>query len=781
MLIFGAWNLPNGQISRISIALAQGATTVPAPPAPTGDIAVPRYGMFETQFKVETAAKNKFDPAQIDVTVEFTAPDGSLFNVSAFWMQPYQQTCSQDCKVEILKPEGEPGWRVRFSPTQTGAWTYKIQAREQGNTRPLSEGRFTVTESKNPGFIRVGKNRHYFGYDDSSPYFPIGTNLGWSWSGANGTLGYQKWLIKLREVGANYARLYVSVPWFIGLDWKAPVGDYTAAQEDAWRLDTILQTAEEQGIALQIVLLWHQGFNSYGGPPVNLPTSPARPDTKADWASNPYNAVQAGPFAAAAQFFSAEAGRSLFKRYLRYIVSRWGHSTSIFAWEIVDQLDRVAAANPDSASNWLKEMVNYVREIDPYKHLITAGLRDSARVTLLDRAVLDFKELRHYHRRPIEPAPDQIASVMNALSPALGTRDRPVLLNDFSLNPWFEPTADDPTGIHIQQTMWATALSGAAGSAASWWWDTYLFPQNLTDAYAPLARFTRGIPWNTSDLQPVNVSFANDSVIDYRPLRISGYGGAYGGPRAPDLTYRITPDGVMPPVSNASGYLYGVTYSTQLSRPHRYIITPPVDTKLTVYVRRGSEKASSRLVVIIDGKTVGEMALSPRSEAAALSVPISAGEHTVVLDNLGDDFLQIEALEIAQYVTPLRTVALADRTTGILLAWLQHRDYTWQNVAQNVVLKPVTASVRVDGMPPGLYRLELWDPFTGNVVGQEEVTIPGAKDGVLTVSLLPVSKMIAVRAIRVAEPGDAPSPTPTLTSTPRILSTSATAPATQRP
>jgi hypothetical protein len=77
-----------------------------------------------------------------------------------------------------------------------------------------------------------------------------------------------------------------------------------------------------------------------------------------------------------------------------------------------------------------------------------------------------------------------------------------------------------------------------------------------------------------------------------------------------------------------------------------------------------------------------------------------------------------------------------------------------------------------------MHRLELWDPFTGNVVGQEEATIPGTKDGSLTVDLLPVSKAIAVRALRVAEPGNAPSPTPTLTPTPRILSTPATAAAT---
>jgi hypothetical protein len=121
----------------------------------------------------------------------------------------------------------------------------------------------------------------------------------------------------------------------------------------------------------------------------------------------------------------------------------------------------------------------------------------------------------------------------------------------------------------------------------------------------------------------------------------------------------------------------------------------------------------------------------------------------------------------------LRTVALADRTSGIFLAWLQNRDYTWQNAAKSANIKPISVAMRVNGMPPGMYRLELWDPVSGNVVGQEDVLIPGNKAGDLTMDLLPISKSMAVRAIRVAEPGNVPSPTPTLTATPRPVATAA--------
>jgi len=768
-----------GSASSGSAVLAQDATATAAPTA-SGDI--PLYGLFEMQFAADTGAvKNVFDPAQIDITGDFTAPDGTQISVPAFWMQPYQQTCSQDCAVELLKPTGEANWRVRFTPNQIGSWTYKIQKRDANTNQVLSEGRFTVGPSKAPGFIRIGKNRHYFAYDNGAAYFPVGSNLGWSWSGAKGTPGYQDWLKQLHNVGANYGRLYIDVPWFIGLDWRSPAGDYTAAQEDAWRLDTILQTAEEQGIALQIVLVWHQGFTAYGGLPVNPPATPTRPDMKADWSNNPYNLLLGGPFNSAALYFTSDQGRAFLKRSIRHIMARWGYSTSVFAWEVIDQLDRILSNTPDAASDWLKEMANYVRQTDPYKHLITAGVRDNTKAGLLDRAVLDFKQARFYQRRPIEAASDQIAGTLGSLAPVVMNTDRPVLMTEFSLNPWFEPTADDPTGVHVRQTMWAAALSGSAGGAASWWWDTYLFPRDLTPIFGPLAAFSKGIPWNNSDLAPVDVSLVADAAINYQPYRVSGYNGTLNAPRGPDVTYRVSADGVVPPIASASSFLYGVTYNTQLSQPQKYIITPPVDTKLTVAVRRVSDRAPAKLVIIIDNKTVSEMTLPARSEGALLTVPISAGEHTVVLDNLGDDYLQIDYMEIAAYITPLRTVALADRSQGIFLAWVQHRDYTWQNVAKNINTKPVSVSLRVATMPPGLYRVELWDPFSGNVVGQEDVTIPGEKDGSLTVNLLPMSKMMAVRAIRIAEPGNAPSPTPTLTPTPRILSTPVSTAATLAP
>jgi endo-1,4-beta-mannosidase len=148
----------------------------------------------------------------------------------------------------------------------------------------------------------------------------------------------------------------------------------------------------------------------------------------------------------------------------------------------VDELDGILGYTPGSAHPWLQALAGYLREIDPYDHLITAGTRQ------LEPAIwetLDFAQVRCYQDMPSEETVDQVADTLIALSEASAYARKPVLLTEFSLNRWHEPAADDPTGVHIHNTIWATALSGAAGGGMTWWWDTYVDRQNLYTVTPP--------------------------------------------------------------------------------------------------------------------------------------------------------------------------------------------------------------------------------------------------------------------------------------------------------
>ncbi|HVO68832.1 MAG TPA: DUF5060 domain-containing protein, partial [Aggregatilineaceae bacterium] len=758
-------------VAAVRSGWAQDFTETPSPTRPPqSDLVepVPLYEVLELSFSLPRTYQNPYDPDEIDVTAAFRPPRGQPMVVPGFFMRPYRQTCAANCAAEDLSPSGQPGWRVRFAPNQVGHWTYAIEARDSDGAKTIRQGSFDVIPSDSPGYVRVASNQRYFEFDNNGSYFPVGENLDWSWDGGGGIFTYERWLDKLSAAGANYARLNIDVPWFIGLDWPGPAGDYDAAQAAAWRMDTILQMAEEKGIYLQIVLLWHQAYATYAAPPVSIPPDTMRPKTNVDWEENPYNTANGGPLSGPAAVFFDPAARALLHQRMRYIVARWGYSPHIFAWEVVDEVDGILGYTPIRAKPWLQDVVGYLREIDPYHHLITAGAREPAS-DLWQAAELDFAEVQFYQERPVKEAVDQVAGTLAVLSGALAHTNGPVLLTGFSLNPWYEPTDDDPTGVDIRNTIWTAALSGSAGSAMPWWWDTYIDRQNLYSIFTPLALYAREFPWNSAKLEPAQIGLVTEGLLTYGPLRIDDFNRSFPGESPPDVIYRLTADGAVPPTSQMSSYLYG-QFNPERSRPQTFVLSPPVDTELRISVQNVSSTAPAALAIVIDGTEVARVDFSADSRAILITLPIAAGEHTLVLDNPGSDWLQLEYIEIAQYRTPARALALADRSLGAMLAWVNHRDYTWESAALGSTPAPLDVSLAMTNMPTGIYRITFWDTTTGNVIGEQNTTVTAISNNVLHVSLPPLTSQLAVRALRVAGPQIQPSPEVTrfATRTPQV-------------
>jgi hypothetical protein len=720
-----------------------------------------------------TRYRNPFDNRDIELIGIFQSPTGERIVIPGFWMQPYE--CVADCQeLEVELVDAEPIWQVRFTPQQAGVWAYTLQVRDNAAVVAAQDGNFTVAPSTARGFIGLGQNGRYFEYANGEPYFPIGHNLNWSWSEIGGLETYDRWLHELSAAGGNYARLIMDVPWFINLEWFGQVGDYSPAQQRAAELDTILDRAAAYGVNLQLVLLWHQALQTYNGPPVVLPEGVDRPNVSADWDDNPYNIFNGGPLSGPTVFFFDDQAEDFFRRRLRYIVARWGYSPQVFAWEIIDQADRTANDDLSVVHSWLQRTASYLRQIDQHGHLITVSSRENTSI-VAENALLDFGGAQFYQRRPIETIGDQVVGVLDVIQHHLALN--PVLLTAYSLNPWFEPTVDDPDGVHFQNTLWATALSGASGGAASDWWDTYIIPQNLSRYYAPLAAFAAGIDWPNLNLQPAQAGLLNDTVETYLPVRISDFRRQFASSPQNVVTHTITADGVLPAITTTSSFLYGQLFNTQFSQVQRYQVAPPVDTYLEIGIEAVSTQADARLIVLVDDARVAEVNLRAGNRDIEVRVPLSAGEHSVVLDNLGDDWLELAYIEVGQLVAPARVLTLRDGEAGVALSWLQHRDYTWEKVAADVERQPVEFRYRLEGMSPGRYVVETWEPLSGAVLGEELVRV--GEDGELGFQLLPFDRQLAVRALKQQEPGEVeitPTPVALPIAVPFIAQTNTPAP-----
>jgi hypothetical protein len=708
------------------------------------------------QFSMPVAPEvydNPFDPAEIELIGIFQSPQGNQVVIPGFWMQPYTDACQTPCEGYDLRAEGEPVWQIRFTPDAVGRWTYTLQVRDQGAVTAVQDGEFVVAPSDRPGFIRRPGDSRYFQHDNGRSYFPVGGNLNWSWDAVGGLETYLQWLRELSESGGNYARLYIDVPWFINLEWAGPAGDYRAAQKQAAELDIILEQAAEYGIYLQVVLLWHQSLRTYTSPPVVLPERFERPDVSLDWDNHPYNVLNGGPLSGPSVFFFNEQAQNLFRRRLRYIAARWGFSPQIFAWEIIDQIDRTANYTPAVAGAWLQSAANYLRQIDQRRHLITAGSREQDPV-ITENPFLDFASGGFYQRRPIETVGDQVLHVVRIVERSLQPPSVPFLLTRFSLNPWFEPTADDPSGVHVHNTLWAAALAGMPGGGVSEWWDTYVLPQNLTRFLGPLAAFAADVDWATLDLQPASAALLSDDLSSYQPVRVDQFRRQFAVRAENVVAHTITADGVFPDLTDVPSFLYGQVYNTQFSQAQIYRVVLPVDTYLRIGIRAVSSQARARLVVQVDGVTTVQLELRADSRDAAVLIPLRAGEHTITLDNLGDDWLELDSIEIGHLRVPARVLTLRDSAAGVALAWLQHREYTWEQAAAGHEPEAVLFTYRLDAMPAGRYRVEIWDTFTGAVVGEEIVRVE--EDGLLAVELLPLRSQLALRAFLHQEPEEVP-------------------------
>ena len=711
------------------------------------------YELLEFDFDVPSDITNPYDPAEADIFVTFVGPDGSTTRVPAFFMEEFEDNCiTSICDVEQLRSTDVQEWRVRFTPTIVGDWAYRISGTINSAAFNGGDGTFSVIANADArGFIRVADNDRYFEFDDGTPYFPIGENLGWSWEDGGGIYKYIEWLDELAAVGANYARLNVDVPWFSGIEWTSPPGQYGAqGQRAAYRLDRIFEAAEERGIYLHVSLIWHQAFRQYPGLPVNVPTSPPRPNISADFDNHPYNSIQGGNLSGAGDILFNTLAQSWLQRRMRYMMARYAYSPAVFSWEIIDAFDRVAAFVAERDVEWLNPLHNTINEFDPNNHLISVGTRAYV-PTIQNSNVADFAQITLYQRRPIEPTEDQVQLTFSSLAAVIANSDQPVLINEFSLNPWFEPAADDPSGVHIRNTIWAGIINGAAGSPMSYWWDTYIDTQNLYHILAPVSGFATGIQWNQLDLQPTEPSLIVNEDTPYEPLLIDDFNQQFLSASPDSMVYRLTADGANPPTELMSSYLYGQRFNTTNARAEVFVVNTPVNTTMSVRVRGVSPSASARLEITIDGTIALSIDLSPGTDATTFTIPLAAGAHEVTLNNTGDDWLQLESIEIADYRAPLRVFAIADKDVGTALVWIHHREYSWESIAGEQFITPQQATLVLTDMPVGEYRVEFWDTATGNVLGEDYILVED-RAVPMTIELLPIDSQLALRVLRIAGP-----------------------------
>jgi len=181
------------------------------------------------------------------------------------------------------------------------------------------------------------------------------------------------------------------------------------------------------------------------------------------------------------------------KNLLRYAVARWGYSTHVAAWEYFNEIDPGLPTD-----RFYDELGEYLEQIDVYRHLRTTSTWGPSPKDW-KHPRLDLAQTHHYIRpADKEQGHDEVAVVLKHVGRVREhAPNRPVLLAEFGLaeDNWQRSgfMKQDANLVHFHNALWASALSGAAGTAMFWWWEV-LDPLDAYAHYKPLADFTADVP-----------------------------------------------------------------------------------------------------------------------------------------------------------------------------------------------------------------------------------------------------------------------------------------------
>ena len=615
------------------------------------------FPKLETRFTLEVKG-NPWNFAENDVQVAFRYLDGQTVRLPAFF-------------------DGGMSWKARFTPPQPGRYTITAITLNGDEVRVTPQpAEFDVTGKGESGFVRIDpRHKQRFILDDGTPYYPLGHDVAWDHD-------VPALIRKLGNAGENWSRIWMCHWGETNLDWLdgRPIKAGTYDLDVARRWDAIVSACEQAGVHFQLVLQHHGQFSTRVNP---------------NWQDMPWNTRNGGWLQSAELFFTDERAIAATKARYRYILARWGHSPSIMAWELFNEVQNTDAWLQNKhadVARWHATMASFLRAHDLYRHLITTSWLPTEKALT---EPLDYLQEHQY-------APDPIITSQSL--------DQIKLVKPYFVGEFGPPVDRANDSAFLRRGLWASLMSQAAGAAQYWFWervDQYGWYPVLGSA-AHFAQQSGLAKYN--DLRPIGLT------VETKTRGPLSFGPGVGWKAASKTTFTIEPDGAVNDLGKMVGYLHGEYHRTEDSevRLRVHFLEPGTCTlKLGTVAAAGAQVS-----LAVDGKVQAERAFPPASKDrptdASLSVQVPAGRHELWLRNGGKDWIMLDEFTLDPYSPALR--AIGKGNGRFLLAWIHPSSASHHASAAKAVL---TAS----GLEPGNYTVHWWDTERGEALSPETATV----------------------------------------------------------
>jgi len=448
---------------------------------------IPRYGRWHGEFDPQTQADR----------VVFAGPDGAAQRRPTFLHQPAALTYDEH-GYESVAPHDAPVLAARFTPTEPGQYRYLAMAANE----VVAEGGFRCEPSEHPGYVqRSSRDPRYFAFTNGDSYCAIGLNLccpsGWG-RRALGAPEYRRWFRQLSEAGGNFARLWVSVPYFNAQGQVAGELDRAIFA----RLDAVVELARHYRVRLKLCL---ENFRAFDPALASQTTVLKHPDD----GRSPANMDE---------WFQGEVWQTLWWRRVDAYLARYGDDPTVMAWELWNEINCCVTSDWSVQREWTRRVLPMVKAKSP-RNLVTnsIGSFDMERYQAwYDDFKMDEMDFQQVHRYLDQGAPwavchhDGPAFSKDAVERARRP-DRPVLfaetgaVDDGHSGP-FRYYQSDHRGIIFHDTTYPAFFAGAAGTGHIWHWDQYVDCKNLWGAYRPFADLVAGVKLDQEQFQALDLS-----------------------------------------------------------------------------------------------------------------------------------------------------------------------------------------------------------------------------------------------------------------------------------
>ena len=494
------------------------------------------FGLYEVSFTLGHYS-NPYDPDTIAVYAVFTGPDNSSFTVNGFYYEGYTFQQVNGHEVATASPATN-GWRIRFTPTIAGTWSFCVHAIDKdGETttsfRPLGAA-YTfncLPVSNGDGFISKANSKFLKreivrnGFRQNHSFFPVGPNVAWyecsNLQHPKGIYDYEKYVDSLDGKG-NYMRLWINRFHSISLygpEYTQQVGgqptiyfDSTLNQKDAAELDHIITYAAQHDISVMLSIFTFGDFkyaDDIGHVSVNV------------WENNPFNTILDSP----CQFFSDEDALRITKNLIRYIIARWGYATNLLCWEFWNEVEKVFQGCDgyshieQDALDWHQEIRSHVLSNDTYNHLTSTSLAGKSSFPYFYSEVFqdfDFVQIHRYGDAQNAEIKRQIPLVLfdQVVSNQTQYPSKPVFVGEFGFKQGNSTHREkDPFGINLHNSIWSSMFSSAMGTASFWWWP-YVDACALYGQFKPLLDFCDGMPILSESYTPHHTGeFVGNDIV----------------------------------------------------------------------------------------------------------------------------------------------------------------------------------------------------------------------------------------------------------------------------